>query len=132
MDAEIETRAGMTIPEIFAKYGEKYFRDLESETAADLGKEHGLVIATGGGAVLRAENVDALRQNATVIHTERPVASLPTDGRPLSKDTDTLIRMEKDRLPIYKAAADITFDNSVICPESELREKLKTAIAELI
>ena len=132
MDAEIETRAGMTIPEIFAKYGEKYFRDLESETAADLGKEHGLVIATGGGAVLRAENVDALRQNATVVHTERPVSSLPTDGRPLSKDIDTLVRMEKDRLPIYRAAADITFDNSVICPESELREKLKTAIAELI
>lgn len=132
MDAEIETRAGMTIPEIFEKYGEKHFRDLESETAADLGKEHGLVIATGGGAVLRAENVDALRQNATVIHTVRPVASLPTDGRPLSKDIDTLIRMEKERLPIYKAAADITFDNSAICPESELRERLKTAIAELI
>ena len=132
MDAEIETRAGMTIPEIFEKYGEKHFRDLESETAADLGKEHDLVIATGGGAVLRAENVDALRQNATVIHTVRPVASLPTDGRPLSKDIDTLIRMEKERLPIYKAAADITFDNSAICPESELRERLKTAIAELI
>ncbi len=132
MDAEIEARAGMTIPEIFDKYGEKHFRDLESETAADLGKEHGLVIATGGGAVLRAENVDALRQNATVIHTERPVASLPTDGRPLSKDIDTLIRMEKDRLPIYRAAADITFDNSAICPESELKEKLKNAIAELI
>ena len=132
MDAEIEARAGMTIPEIFDKYGEKHFRDLESETAADLGKEHGLVIATGGGAVLRPENADALRQNAAIIHTERPVSSLPTDGRPLSKDTDTLIRMEKDRLPIYRAAADITFDNSVICPESELREKLKTAIAELI
>ncbi len=132
MDAEIETRAGMTIPEIFDKYGEKHFRDLESETAADLGKEHGLVIATGGGAVLRAENVDALRQNATVIHTVRPVSSLPTDGRPLSKDIDTLIRMEKDRLPVYRAAADITFDNSTLCPESELKEKLKTAIAELI
>ena len=132
MDAEIETRADMTIPEIFEKYGEKHFRDLESETAADLGKEHGLVIATGGGAVLRPENVDALRQNATVIHTERPVSSLATYGRPLSKDIDTLIRMEKDRLPIYRAAADITFDNSAICPESEIREKLKTAIAELI
>ena len=130
MDAEIEARAKITIPEIFEKYGEKHFRDLESETAADLGKEHGLVIATGGGAVLRPENADALRQNATVIHTERPVSSLPTDGRPLSKDIDTLIRMEKDRLPIYKAAADITFDNSTICPESELREKIKTVIAE--
>ena len=132
MDAEIESRAKMTIPEIFEKYGEKHFRDLESETAADLGQEHGLAIATGGGAVLRPENADALRQNATVIHTERPVSSLPTDGRPLSKDIDTLIRMEKDRLPIYKAAADITFDNSTICPESELREKLKTAIADMI
>lgn len=132
MDTEIETRAGMTIPEIFEKYGEKYFRDLESQTAADLGKEHGLVIATGGGAVLRAENVDALKQNATVIHTRRPVSSLPTDGRPLSKDTSTLVQMEKERLPVYEAAADITFDNSAVCTADELREKLSAAIAELI
>ena len=107
---------------------------MKAQTAADLGKNMASSFATGGGAaVLRAENVDALRQNATVVHTERPVSSLPTDGRPLSKDIDTLVRMEKDRLPIYKAAADITFDNSVICSRKASSEKkLKTAIAELI
>lgn len=112
MDDEIIKRAGMSIPEIFERFGEGHFRDLESQVASDLGKERGLVIATGGGAVLRSENVDALRQNALMVHIRRPVSTLPTDGRPLSKDLAALQEMEKARLPIYTAAADITFDNS--------------------
>ncbi len=128
MDAEIEKRAGMTIPEIFRKHGEEYFRDLESEVAADLGKERSLVIATGGGAVLRPENVDALRQNGKVIHVRRPVSNLPMDGRPLSKDMEALQRMEQERLPIYEAAADMTFDNGRFCS----REELAARVAEFI
>ena len=77
---------------------------MESDASADLGKGHGLIIATGGGAVLRPENVDALRQNGTIIHLTRPVSVLSTDGRPLSKDIETLRAMEKARMPIYEAA----------------------------
>lgn len=128
MDAEIEKRASMTIPEIFRQYGEKRFRDLESEAAADLGKERSLVISTGGGTVLRTENVDALRQNGRLIHVKRPVTNLPMDGRPLSKDMEALQRMEQKRLPIYEASADMTFDNSVNCSEDDLAARLASFI----
>lgn len=132
MDQEIEARAGISIPEIFERFGEKHFRDLESETAFDLGKEHGLVIAAGGGAVLRPENVDALRQNGLVIHVTRPASDLSTDGRPLSKDIDTLRAMEKERMPIYEAAADLTFDNSESCSYEELAGRLTARLKNFI
>ena len=67
-DAKIEEEAKMTIPEIFEKEGEAGFRDLESAICKKLGKERNLIIATGGGAILRPENVDALRQNGTLVH----------------------------------------------------------------
>lgn len=124
MDEEIIKRAGMNIPEIFEKYGEKHFRDLESQVAADLGKERNLVIATGGGAVLRPENVDHLRQNAVVIHILRPTCNLSTDGRPLSKDINTLMKMEKVRMPIYQSAADIEYDNSKPKSLAEIAEEV--------
>ena len=128
MDEEIIRRAGMTIPEIFDRYGEKYFRDIESEVASDLGRQRGLVIATGGGAVLRPENVAALRQNAYVIHISRPVSSLPTDGRPLSKDLTTLMDMEKARMPLYEAASDMTFDNSAERTKKQLIAAVQEAL----
>ena len=58
---EIVKKAGASIPDLFARHGEAYFRALEKETIAELSKKSGAVIATGGGAVLRDENVDALR-----------------------------------------------------------------------
>ena len=128
MDEEIIRRAGMTIPEIFDRYGEKHFRDIESEVASDLGRQRGLVIATGGGAVLRPKNVDALRQNAFVIHISRPVSSLPTDGRPLSKDLNTLMDMEKARMPLYEAASDMTFDNSAERTKKQLIAAVQEAL----
>lgn len=128
MDEEIIKKAGMPIPEIFEKYGETHFRDIESEVAEELGKERGNIIATGGGAILRAENVDALHQNGLMIHIRRPVDSLPMDGRPLSKDIDTLREMENFRMPLYEAAADITFDNSKIMSLDELKTALCSAL----
>lgn len=128
MDEEVIRRTDMTIPEIFEKYGEKQFRDIESEVAADLGKQRGLIIATGGGTILRSENVDALRQNGFVIHISRPVSSLPMDGRPLSRDLDTLLNMEKERMPLYKAAADATFDNSMTRHKHQLASAIKKII----
>lgn len=112
MDEEIIKKTGKPIPQIFEEVGEPVFRDIESEVAAELGKRRGLIIATGGGAVLRQQNVDALKQNGLIVHIKRPVDSLPMNGRPLSKDIDTLREMEKARMPIYEDAADVTFDNS--------------------
>ena len=112
MDDEIVKKAGKPIPEIFEEVGEPGFRDIESQVAAELGKQRGLVIATGGGAILREENVYALKQNSLMIHIKRPLEELAMKGRPLSKDIDALRKMEAVRMPIYEAAADMTIDNS--------------------
>lgn len=129
-DAKIEEEAKMTIPEIFEKEGETGFRDRESAICKKLGKERNLIIATGGGAILRPENVDALRQNGTLVHITRSIDKLPTRGRPLSKNIETLKKMETQRMPLYKAAADITFRNNYTCSRKKLRQRVNTYILE--
>lgn len=66
-DAMIENETGMKIPEIFKKYGEEYFRNLESGVIRRLSGTKGAVISLGGGAVLRRENIDILRKSAYVV-----------------------------------------------------------------
>ncbi len=129
-DAKIEEEAKMTIPEIFGKEGEAGFRDREAAICKKLGKERNLIIATGGGAILRPENVDALRQNGTLVHITRSIDKLPTRGRPLSKNIETLKKMEAQRMPLYKSAADITFRNNYTCSRKKLRQRVTTYILE--
>ena len=129
-DAKIEEEAKMTIPEIFEKEGETGFRDRESAICKKLGKERNLIIATGGGAILRPENVDALRQNGTLVHITRSIDKLPTRGRPLSQNIETLKKMEAQRMPLYKAAADITFRNNYTCSRKKLSQRVNTYILE--
>lgn len=129
-DARIEEEAKMTIPEIFEKEGESGFRDRESAICKKLGKERNLIIATGGGAILRPENVDALRQNGTLVHITRSIDKLPTRGRPLSQNIETLKKMEAQRMPLYKSAADITFRNNYTCSRKKLRQRVTTYILE--
>ncbi|HIS03561.1 MAG TPA: hypothetical protein IAA75_06620 [Candidatus Pullichristensenella avicola] len=112
-DEEIERAAGMPIPEIFRTRGEAAFRALESAVIDKFGRESGQVLATGGGAPLRAENVVAMRQNGMALLVQRPVEALATDGRPLSAGgRDSLRRMEAERAPFYAACADARVDNS--------------------
>lgn len=129
-DAKIEEEAKMTIPEIFEKEGEAGFRDREAAICKKLGKERNLIIATGGGTILRPENVDALRQNGTLVHITRSIDKLPTRGRPLSKNIETLKKMEAQRMPLYKSAADITFRNNYTCSRKKLRQRVNTYILE--
>ncbi len=110
LDEEIERVHG-PVPAIFARLGEAAFREIESETAARFGRESGLVIAAGGGAALRKENVRAFRQNGIVAWVRRPVEKLSTEGRPLSTDPDALRAMEEKRLPCYRRCADFAVDN---------------------
>lgn len=128
MDAEIEKEAGMTIPEIFEQEGEAGFRDRESEVCRRLGKERNQIIATGGGTILRPENVDALRQNGTMVHITRSIEKLPTRGRPLSRNIEALKKMEAERMPLYKKAADLTFRNNYSCSRKKLTERVTTYI----
>ena len=110
MDTVISEKAGMSIPDIFKKYGETRFRDMETDVAREYGKLRNLVISTGGGCVLRGENMDCLTQNAVVVFLDRPLESLATNGRPLSKDTETLKKMYTERLPLYEKHSDHRVD----------------------
>ena len=109
-DALVEEKAGRSIPDIFKDEGEAAFRALEAEVIADVCKENGQVIATGGGSVLNLENVRNMRQNGTVIFIKRDIDKLPVEGRPLSKTHDLGV-MYKERLPFYEAAADSVMEN---------------------
>ncbi len=109
LDAEIVKRFG-PIPMIFETQGEAGFRKLESEIVKEFGKESGLVIATGGGAILRPENVEALRQNGALCWLRRPVEQLAIAGRPLSVNLEKLKAMEQTRTPLYRACADYVID----------------------
>ena len=113
-DEQIVCAAGMQIPEIFATGGEETFRKLETQVLAQLGKESGLVIATGGGCVTRFENYPLLHQNGRIIWIKRDLRSLPTEGRPLSQK-NRLEEMYEIRMPLYKQFSDysVTNDGSV-------------------
>ncbi len=67
-DDLIENKVGMRITEIFEKYGEPYFRELETQIIKEVSEKDKLVISTGGGVVLREENVNNLRKNGVIIN----------------------------------------------------------------
>ncbi len=110
-DVEIEKRAGMSIPDIFAQYGEDYFRTLEMEVMGDVGKLDGKIISTGGGCVTREENYPLLHQNGIILWIQRDLNTLARDGRPLSQNSD-LQEMYDKRRPCYERFADVCVDNN--------------------
>ena len=110
-DAVIEERAGISIPEIFAKNGEEGFRKLETEVLTDLGKRSAAIISTGGGCVTRPENYQHLHLNSKIIWIKRNIDTLPTDGRPLSQ-ANKLSDLYARRKPLYKAYCDYAVDNN--------------------
>ena len=105
-DAETERRTGKTVPELFAEGGEENFRREERLTVSECAARTGIVIATGGGAPMFPENRAALAGNGFVVLLLRDTEKLDTAGRPLSRDLDTLIKMQRVRMPVYKAFAD--------------------------
>ena len=121
-DEEIIRLAGKPIPDIFAQDGEDAFRQWESTALAHLGKQSGLVIATGGGCVTRARNYPALHQNGSIVWLERDLSLLPTEGRPLSQ-SNRLEEMYAVRKPMYEAFADIRAENAG-SPERTVKEIL--------
>ena len=121
-DEEVIKTAGKSIPEIFAQDGEEAFRQWETAALNSLGKQSGLVIATGGGCVTQNRNFAALHQNGYIIWLERDLTLLPTDGRPLSQ-SNRLEEMYKLRKPMYEAFADIRVENAGN-PEQTVKEIL--------
>ncbi len=104
-DSIIEEKAGMPIPEIFSRFGEDKFREIESEAAEEAGKMSGAVIATGGGIVTKEINRYPLKQNAVTVWLKRDLSLLPLEGRPISQKTAINELFEK-RAPLYEDFSD--------------------------
>lgn len=127
-DEKIISLAGKSIPDIFAQDGEPTFRDWETKALTDLGKQSGLVIATGGGCVTKKRNYPLLHQNGYLVWLERDCSVLPTDGRPLSQAND-LGKMYAARKPLYEVFADIRVENTGT--PAETVQKILHALEEL-
>ena len=118
-DHEIEARTGVRIPLIFDIEGEQGFRDRESRVLVELGNQSNLIIATGGGAVLRPENRAALRQSGTVIYLHATPRLLfertrLDPNRPLLQVADPMAKLEElfaQRDPLYREVADIVINS---------------------
>lgn len=97
------------ISEIFKNKGEEYFRNAENQIIKEVAKQTGVVISTGGGAVLKKENVNSLKQNGLFYFLDRPLNELlPTDDRPLANDVNKIKKLYNERIDLYKSLADIT------------------------
>ena len=115
-DHEIEQRTGADIPLIFEREGEAGFRKREREAIATLSGRTGIVLATGGGAVLDADNRRHLAQRGWVVYLETSVAQQAeragrTRHRPMLSGADPRIRLEElmqVREPLYREIADFT------------------------
>ena len=117
-DLEIEKRCGCTIKELIAQKGEPYFRDLESEVIRVVSSNSSRIISTGGGAVLREENVDCLKRNGKLFFLNASVERLKaSEDRPLSDTAEKLKNLYSKRLEIYQATAD------VVVPDRETPEE---------
>lgn len=135
VDTEIEKSQRMKITGIFKQLGEPGFRDLETEMIKNLSKNKNVIISTGGGAVLRRENMDALRENGVIIClTAAPETILKrtssNNDRPLLQVEDPLKKIQElleFRMPYY-GKADIMIDTENKTPleiAEEIIEKIK-------
>lgn len=129
-DHEIERRTGVSIPTIFDIEGEAGFRNREVAVIDDLSRDHDLVLATGGGAVLREENRAALKSRGTVVYLQADVDTLVERtrrdrNRPLLQTADPRGKIDellREREPIYRALADIIVETGQRAPASVARD----------
>lgn len=110
-DTLISERAGMSIPDIFKERGETGFRELETQIIREVSARTGTIIATGGGAVLRRENVDALRESGRIFFLDRsPELLVATSDRPLSSTKEAITQRYHERYGTYCQACDERID----------------------
>jgi shikimate kinase/3-dehydroquinate synthase len=124
-DEIVASNFGMSIPEIFAKHGEKKFREAETEALRCMRTEEQTIIITGGGIVLRKENVEILRSQAVIVWLDGDEETLfarasRKQNRPLlhtKNPRKTFSQILGARRPLYAKIADIRVDTSVFTDE---------------
>ena len=114
-DTEIVARAKQSIPEIVQAFGWEYFRDLESDICREVGGRDHLIIDTGGGVILRPQNVEALKTNGRLFWLTAEIATIESrisgdTQRPSLTGSKSFIEeiadVLEERCPKYRAAAD--------------------------
>ncbi|MDO8481481.1 MAG: 3-phosphoshikimate 1-carboxyvinyltransferase [bacterium] len=137
LDELIEKRVGMNIPAIVEKHGWEYFRDIESEIAQDVSAKHGAVISTGGGVIIRPENIAVLKENGFLIFLSTPVDILASRiehdlNRPALTDApspeEEIKTVLAERKKLYEAVADLVIKTGNLTPTEKadiILQKLK-------
>jgi shikimate dehydrogenase len=119
LDDEIEKHIGCTIAEFFKSHTEKEFRDIETQITKEISKKNGIVIATGGGCILREENANALKSNGRLYFLDRALDNLtPTNSRPLATKKEALKKLYDARYNVYLNTCDIQI-NGNLSPQDE-------------
>lgn len=112
-DIYISHKTGSKPNKIILEKGIDEFRKIESEAIKELSSKQNCVISTGGGAVLKEENVNYLKQNGKIIFIDRNVENIkPTEDRPLSNNIEKLKKLYNERYMIYKNCADYIVENN--------------------
>jgi len=136
-DSMVEKNAGMKIKKIFALYGEKYFRSLETKAVLKASKKSSSVISTGGGIVLKKKNISALKKSGTVFYLKNSFTTAcrrlkNKKDRPLfdRKNKPAALKLYRQRLKLYAAAADMTIvtdKKNISRTAAEIIRKVKDA-----
>lgn len=109
-DHLIEAQTGQKLKELIPQIGEPAFRELEARVIAQVTKEKGQVIASGGGSILKPENRHAMKQNGRLILLKRPLKELTTKDRPLVRSLKDLEKLWQERQAIYQTLADLIIE----------------------
>lgn len=132
LDDDIVSKSGLqSVAAIFKEHGEGFFRDLESSVALSLQDAQRVVIATGGGIITRASNMDALKSNGgIVVYLRTSFETITqragdTSSRPLFSDKASALQLYMKRLPIYESFADIIVDTDDRSEEEVCAEVLR-------
>ena len=141
MDAYLVKKANMSISDIFDKYGEEHFRDMETECVKELSQQGGKIISCGGGAVLREQNVEYMKENGMIVlltaqpktilnrvknSTDRPILN----GHMNLEYITQLMDKRKDR---YLEVADFVIETdhkNVVQISREIRKKVESFLVE--
>ena len=114
LDDEIVKKIGCEISDFFKTHTETDFRDIETQITKEISKRNGIIITTGGGCILRNENVNALRQNGKLYFLDRSLKNLtPTDSRPLASKVSDVENLYNKRYSIYLATCDKKIDGDL-------------------
>lgn len=125
-DRMVEQAEGQSIPQLFAVLGEPYFRDVETRCVQEAAQMDGVIISTGGGVILRPENMETLKRSGTVFFLDRPpskiLARAQLGDRPLIRESrNSMMSLYQQRIGLYQMYADARIKNQRYAKQAVLK-----------